>query len=187
MHVANPLSRRSDHYVHSSEDNKEQVLLQPETVNKIIDASEKSHDDRQSIISEFHDLPAAGHKGSKATYNALRKHYRWKGMKEQVQQYIKHCQCCQKNKATVTAGSPRRSGQRTEVVRRSERSQLQRTESSVAVHTAARESRSAGIKTEQAREEGDAPDREQQRDSCPSQATSVGFGQGVGHLPVSVT
>ena len=69
MHVADPLSRRSDHYVHSSEDNKEQVLLQPESVNKIIDASEKSHEDRQSIISEFHDLPAAGHKGNKATYN----------------------------------------------------------------------------------------------------------------------
>ena len=57
----------------------------------------------------------------------------------------------------------------------------------MAAHTAARESRSAGIKTEQAREEGDAPDWEQQRDSCPSRATSVGFGQGVGHLPVSVT
>ena len=55
------------------------------------------------------------------------------------------------------------------------------------VHTAARESRSAGNKTEQAREEGDAPDREQQRNSCPSRVTSIGFGQGVGHLPVSVT
>ena len=57
----------------------------------------------QSIISEFHDLPAAGHKGNKATYNALRKHYRWKGMKEQVQQYVKHCQCCLKSKATNKA------------------------------------------------------------------------------------
>ena len=87
----------------------------------------------------------------------------------------------------VTTGSPRRSGRRTEVVQGSERSWLQHTESSVAAYTAARESRSAGNKTEQAREEGDVPDREQQRDSCPSRATSVGFGQGVGHLPVSVT
>ena len=85
--------------VHSSEDNKEQVLLQPESVNKIVDAFERSHEDCQLIISEFHDLPAAGHKGNKATYNALRKHYRWKGMKEQVQQYVKHCQYCQKGKA----------------------------------------------------------------------------------------
>ena len=37
------------------------------------------------------------------------------------------------------------------------------------------------------REEGDVPDREQQKNSCPSRATSVGFGQGIGHLPVSVT
>ena len=37
------------------------------------------------------------------------------------------------------------------------------------------------------REEGDTPDREQQKNSCLSRATSVGFGQGVGHLPVSVT
>ena len=57
----------------------------------------------------------------------------------------------------------------------------------MAVHTAAWESQSAGIKTEQAQEEGDMPDQEQQRDSCPSQATSVRFRQGVGHLPVSVT
>ena len=57
----------------------------------------------------------------------------------------------------------------------------------MAAHTAVRESRSAGNKTEQAREEGDVPDREQQRNSCPSRVTSVGFGQGVGHLPVSVT
>ena len=57
----------------------------------------------------------------------------------------------------------------------------------MAVHTAARESRSAGIKTEQAREEGDVPNREQQKNSCLSRATSIRFGQGVGHLPVSVT
>ena len=57
----------------------------------------------------------------------------------------------------------------------------------MAAHTAARESRSAGNKTEQTREEGNAPDWEQQRDSGPSRTTSVGFGQGVGHLPVSVT
>ena len=99
MHIANPLSRHSNHYVHSSEDNKEQVLLQPESVNKIVDVSEKSHNDHQSIISEFHNLLAAGHKENRATYNTLRKHYRWKGMKEQVQQYMKHCQHCQKSKA----------------------------------------------------------------------------------------
>ena len=57
----------------------------------------------------------------------------------------------------------------------------------MAVRTAAWESQSAGIKTKQAREEEDVSDREQQRNSCPSRTTSVGFGQGVGHLLVSVT
>ena len=57
----------------------------------------------------------------------------------------------------------------------------------MAAHTAARESRSAGNKTEQAREEGDMSNWEQQRNSCPSWTTSVGFRQGIGHLPVSVT
>ena len=88
---------------------------------------------------------------------------------------------------TVTTSSPCRSGQRTETVQRSKGSWLQRTKSSVAAHTAAWESQSAGIRTEQAREEGDASNWEQQRKSCSSQTTSVGFGQGVGHLPVSIT
>ena len=57
----------------------------------------------------------------------------------------------------------------------------------MAAHTAAWESQSAGIKTEQAREEGDVPNWEQQKNSCPSRVASIGFGQGIGHLPVSVT
>ena len=88
---------------------------------------------------------------------------------------------------TVMTGSPHQSGRRTEVVWRLERSWLQRTESLVAAHTAVQESRSAGNKTEWAREEGDAPDQEQQKNSCLSRTTAIGFRQGVGHLPVSVT
>ena len=42
----------------------------------------------------------AGHKGVKATYNALRKHYLWKGMKEQIQTYVKHCQKCQQSQVS---------------------------------------------------------------------------------------
>ena len=88
---------------------------------------------------------------------------------------------------SLQTGSPRRLEDGTKMVQRLEGSWLQRTEGSVTVHTAAQESQSAGNKTEQAREEGDASDREQQRNSCPSQTTSVRFGQGIGHLPVSIT
>ena len=55
---------------------------------------------------------------------------------------------------------------RTEMIGRSERSWLQHTESLVAAHTAAQKSQSAGSKTEQAQEEGDASNQEQQRNSC---------------------
>ena len=106
MHVADPLSRRSDHYVSSADDNKDQVLLDPVSV-KTVEVSDHTHEERQVLITDFHDTPVAGHKGVKATYNALRKHYIWKGMKEQIQTYVKHCQKCQQSKVSnqKTSGS----------------------------------------------------------------------------------
>jgi len=43
-------------------------------------------------------MPIAGHKGVRATYNVLRKHYSCQGVKEQIQTYVKHCQKCQQLK-----------------------------------------------------------------------------------------
>ncbi|KIM51526.1 hypothetical protein SCLCIDRAFT_33384 [Scleroderma citrinum Foug A] len=106
MHVADPLSRRSDHYVSSGDDNKDQVLLNPVTI-KTINITDRTYEERQSLITDFHDTPVAGHKGVKATYNGLRKHYVWNGMKEQIQAYVKHCQKCQQSKVSnqKTSGS----------------------------------------------------------------------------------
>ncbi|KIM51663.1 hypothetical protein SCLCIDRAFT_33278 [Scleroderma citrinum Foug A] len=91
MHIADPLSRRSDHYVSSGDDNKDQVLLNPVTI-KSINVTDCTYEECQSLIMDFHDTPVTGHKGVKATYNGLRKHYVWNGMKEQIQTYVKHCQ-----------------------------------------------------------------------------------------------
>jgi len=106
MHVADPLSRRSDYYVSSSEDNKDQTLLNPVSI-KLIDVTDQTYEEHQSLITDFHDTPVAGHKGVKATFNALRKHYTWKGMKEQIQTDVKHCQKCQQSKVSnqKTSGS----------------------------------------------------------------------------------
>ena len=106
MHVANPLSRRSDHYVSSGDDNKDQVLLNPVTI-KSINITDRTYEEHQSLIMDFHDTPVTGHKGVKATYNGLRKHYVWNGMKEQIQTYVKHCQKCQQSKVSnqKTSGS----------------------------------------------------------------------------------
>ena len=106
MHVADPLSRQLDHYVSSGNDNKDQVLLNPVTI-KSIDVTDHTYEECQSLITDFHDTPVARHKGIKATYNELRKHYIWNGMKEQIQTYVKHCQKCQQSKVSnqKTSGS----------------------------------------------------------------------------------
>ena len=99
MHVADLLSRWSDHYISAGDDNKDQVLLNPVTI-KSIDVTDHTYEEHQLLITDFHDTPVAGHKGVKATYNGLRKHYVWNGMKEQIQTYIKHCQKCQQSKVS---------------------------------------------------------------------------------------
>ena len=99
MHIADPLSRRLDHYISLGDDNKDQVLLNLVTI-KSIDATDRTYEECQSLIMDFHDTPVAGHKGVKATYNRLRKHYVWNGMKEQIQTYVKHCQKCQQSKVS---------------------------------------------------------------------------------------
>ena len=99
MHVADLLSRRSDHYVSSGDDNKDQVLLNPVTI-KSIDITDHTYKECQSLITDFHDTPVTRQKGVKATYNGLRKHYVWNGMKEQIQTYVKHCQKCQQSKVS---------------------------------------------------------------------------------------
>ena len=106
MHVADLLSRRSDYYISSSEDNKDQTLLNPVSI-KLINVTDQTYKEHQLLIMDFHDTPVARHKGVKATFNVLRKHYTWKGMKEQIQTYIKHCQKCQQSKVSnqKTSGS----------------------------------------------------------------------------------
>ena len=99
MHIADPLSRRLDHYISSGDDNKDQVLLNPVTI-KLINVIDCTYEERQLLIMDFRDTPVAGHKGVKATYNGLRKHYVWNGMKEQIQTYVKHCQKHQQSKVS---------------------------------------------------------------------------------------
>jgi len=81
-------------------------LLNPVSI-KSTDVTDQTYEERQSLITNFHDTPVAGHKGVKTTYNTLRRHYTWKGMKEQIQTYVKHCQKCQQSKVSnqKTSGS----------------------------------------------------------------------------------
>ena len=106
MHIADLLSRRLVHYISLGDDAKDQVLLNP-VIIKSIDVTDRTYEECQLLIMDFHDTPVARHKGVKATYNRLRKHYLWNGMKEQIQTYVKHCQKCQQSKVSnqKTSGS----------------------------------------------------------------------------------
>jgi hypothetical protein len=50
------------------------------------------------LIASFHSSPLGGHSGVQATYNRLKHHFSWKGMKADVDSFIKQCSVCQHNK-----------------------------------------------------------------------------------------
>jgi len=53
---------------------------------------------RTRLIQECHDTPLAGHLGSAKTADQLRRRFYWKGMDEEVRQYVLTCVECQRNK-----------------------------------------------------------------------------------------
>lgn len=61
---------------------------------------EISEEDKSRILREFHDSPLGGHQGITRTYDRIRKYRMWPGMKRDIQEYIRKCESCQKNKVT---------------------------------------------------------------------------------------
>ena len=51
---------------------------------------------RAKIISEHHETPIVGHLGVKKTYARLFPHFRWEGMKKDVEEFVKTCDPCQR-------------------------------------------------------------------------------------------
>lgn len=47
------------------------------------------------LIAAFHSSPLGGHSGIAATHYKLKKHFSWKGMKQDVENFIKQCATCQ--------------------------------------------------------------------------------------------
>jgi hypothetical protein len=54
---------------------------------------------RLSIVQDFHDRPLAGHTGRVKTYERIRRHYFWRGIKEFVRDYVASCLVCQRSKS----------------------------------------------------------------------------------------
>ena len=51
-------------------------------------------------MQEFHEQPIGGHLGMNRTFDRIKLYTFWPGMKQEIEDYIKHCDICQKNKIT---------------------------------------------------------------------------------------
>lgn len=78
------------------------ILYFNNNVKEIIFASkqirELTDEDINTLIKENHDL--LGHPGIQKTYDRLRERYKIKRLFERIEEYVKHCDICQKNKLT---------------------------------------------------------------------------------------
>ena len=53
---------------------------------------------RTQIISENHENKIGGHKGVNKTYRKIRERHMWTGLKNQVTEFVRKCDICQKQK-----------------------------------------------------------------------------------------
>jgi len=54
---------------------------------------------KHAILEKFHDHPTSGHVGIKKTSELISRYFVWDKMSEEIEDYIKGCQRCQKTKA----------------------------------------------------------------------------------------
>jgi len=53
---------------------------------------------RTKVISALHASPIGGHSGIQATYYRVKQLFQWRGMKQDVEQFVKQCTICQQAK-----------------------------------------------------------------------------------------
>ena len=61
---------------------------------------------RREIVQNFHDHETAGHPGEIGTYNAVRQHYWWPGLRTFVKNYVQGCGICQQFKIDRSPSKP---------------------------------------------------------------------------------
>src|SRR5277367_4052640 len=61
---------------------------------------------RQDILRMFYDHETAGHPGELATYNSVRQHYWWPGLRTFVKHYVSGCGICQQFKIDRSPSHP---------------------------------------------------------------------------------
>ena len=61
---------------------------------------------QQDIAKMFHDHETAGHPGELETFNSIRQHYWWPGLRTFVENYVKGCGVCQQFKINRSPAKP---------------------------------------------------------------------------------
>ncbi|PNF18074.1 hypothetical protein B7P43_G03322 [Cryptotermes secundus] len=59
-----------------------------------------SQEDKARILREMHENPTGGHLGMNRTYERIKLFVTWPGMKQEIEDYVRCCEICQKNKIT---------------------------------------------------------------------------------------
>ncbi|KAJ1496558.1 hypothetical protein HMI56_006168, partial [Coelomomyces lativittatus] len=85
------LSRRED-YTHSSEDVKDdKLILNVSLLNSNDNCKEIiSVEEQQALIKFYHEDNNSGHPGKFRTWELIKRHYKWKGMEKQVENFVKN-------------------------------------------------------------------------------------------------
>ena len=65
-----------------------------------ISNSVPTEEEKIKILQEFHQQPTGGHLGMNRTFDRIKLYTSWPGMKQEIENYVKHCEICQKNKIT---------------------------------------------------------------------------------------
>ncbi len=53
---------------------------------------------RRKLIQQFHGSTSGDHSGVLHAYQRMKNHFYWKGMKKQLENFIKECDICAQNK-----------------------------------------------------------------------------------------
>ena len=61
---------------------------------------------QREIVKTFHDHETAGHPGEIGTYNAVRQHYWWPGLRTFMKNYVQGCGTCQQFKIDRSPSKP---------------------------------------------------------------------------------
>ena len=61
-------------------------------------------EERKWVIQDHHDSLFGGHRGIEKIYRCIRERFYWKGMKQEIHDFVKRCEICQMQKLTRVKG-----------------------------------------------------------------------------------